>query len=94
MIATYNKYHDQGFDVVGISLDNSKEALDKYIADNKMPWRQVFDGKGWDSAAGKTFGVQAIPFAMIIGRDGKIAAVNARGETLEKAVAKALAAPA
>ncbi len=94
VIATYNKYHDKGFDIIGISLDNSKDALDKYIADNKMPWRQVFDGKGWDSAAGKTFSVQAIPFAMIIGRDGKIAALNARGEALEKAVVKALDAPA
>lgn len=94
VIATYNKYHDKGFDIVGISLDQDKAALDKYIAENKMPWRQVFDGKGWDSEVGKNFGVRAIPFAMIIGRDGKIAALNARGEGLEKAVAKALDAPA
>ncbi len=94
VIANYNKYHDQGFDIVGISLDEDKGALDKYIADNKMPWRQVFDGKGWESEAGKTFGVRAIPFAMIIGRDGKIAALNARGEALEAAITKALAEPA
>ena len=94
VIATYNKYHDKGFDIIGISLDKDKDALDKYIADNKMPWRQVFDGKFWDSEVPKQFGVQAIPFAMVIGRDGKIAAVNARGPALETAVAKALDAPA
>ncbi len=44
-----------------------------------MPWRQVFDGKYWSSAVPREYGVQAIPFGLLIGRDGQIAAVDVRG---------------
>ncbi len=92
VIAAYKKYHAQGFDIVGVSLDQDKGALTKYIAANKMPWRQIFDGKGWGSAVGRQYGVQAIPFGLLIGRDGKIIALEVRGPALGPAIAKALAA--
>ncbi len=91
VIAAYNKYHVQGFDVVGISLDQSRSALTEFIAQNKMPWRQVFDGKYWSSAVPREYGVQAIPFGLLIGRDGQIAAVDVRGPELTAAIQKALA---
>lgn len=94
VIANYKKYHAQGFDIVGVSLDQDKGALTKYIADNKMPWRQIFDGKGWGSAVGKQYGVQSIPFGLLIGRDGKIIALEVRGPALGPAIEKALAAKA
>ena len=92
VIANYKKYHAKGFDIVGVSLDQDKGALTKYIADNKMPWRQIFDGKGWGSAVPKQYGVQAIPFGLLIGRDGRIVGVSVRGEALAPAIEKALAA--
>lgn len=92
VIANYKKYHAQGFDIVGVSLDQDKGALTKYIAENKMPWRQIFDGKGWGSEVPKQYGVQAIPFGLLIGRDGKIVGVSVRGPALGPAIAKALAA--
>jgi len=91
VIAAYNKYHAQGFDVVGVSLDQSRPALTAFIAQNKMPWRQVFDGGGWSSAVPHEYGVQAIPFGLLIGRDGQIAAVDVRGPELTAAIQKALA---
>ena len=91
VIAAYNKYHAQGFDVVGISLDQSRAALTAFIAQNKMPWRQVFDGKYWSSAVPREYGVQAIPFGLLIGRDGQIAAVDVRGPALSAAIENALA---
>ncbi len=89
--ATYQKYHAQGFDIVGISLDEDRSALSAFIKDRGVLWPQVFDGKGWHSAIPNLYGVQAIPFTVLIGRDGKIAAVDVRGETLEPAVRAALA---
>lgn len=89
--SAYNKYHAQGFEVVGISLDEEKGALTSFIKKNKMPWPQIFDGKGWDSKVSNDYGVRAIPFLLLIGRDGKIAAVNPRNE-LDKEVQAALAA--
>ena len=90
-IAAYKKYHAQGFDIVGISLDQSRPALTAFITKNKMPWRQVFDGKGWNSAVPRQYGVTAIPFGLLIGRDGKIAALDVRGPALTAAIQKALA---
>ena len=89
--ATYNKYHSKGVEVVGISLDEDKSALTSFIKTNKMPWPQVFDGKGWESRVPGIYGVKAIPFLLIVGKNGKIAAVNPR-EDLEGAVKRALAA--
>ena len=91
VIAAYKKYHAQGFDVVGISLDQDPAALTSFLKQNQMPWRQVFDGKGWRSAVPRRYGVMAIPFGLLIGRDGKIIAVEVRGPDLEPAIQQALA---
>ena len=91
VIVAYKKYHAQGFDIIGVSLDQSRPALTGFIAQNKMPWRQVFDGKGWGSAVPREYGVQSIPFGLLIGRDGKIAAVDVRGPALTMAISEALA---
>lgn len=88
--AAYKKYHAQGLEVVGISLDQDKSALTSFVKTNKMPWPQVFDGQGWKSAVPGVYGVRAIPFLLIVGRDGKIAAVNPRGK-IDSAVKAALA---
>ena len=91
VIAAYKKYHARGFDVVGISLDQDKSALTSFIAQNKMPWRQVYDGKGWGSAVPGQYGVRAIPFGLLLNRDGTIAAVEVRGDALPAAIKVALA---
>jgi peroxiredoxin/outer membrane lipoprotein-sorting protein len=87
----YNKYHAQGFDVVGISLDEKRDDLMAFLKKENLTWPQVFDGKGWDSPLVKSYGVRGIPAAFLIGRDGKIAAVDVRGMALEPAVQQALA---
>ena len=86
--AQYQKYHAKGFEVVGISLDSGEPELRKYIKDNAMPWPQLFDAKHPDS---KTYGVRGIPFTLLIGKDGKIAAVDPDGAALETAIKAALA---
>ena len=91
VIAAYKKYHAQGFDVLGISLDQDRGALTAFLKQNHMPWRQVFDGKYWQSAVPRRYGVMAIPFGLLIGRDGRIAAVEVRGPALAPAIEAALA---
>jgi len=94
VITAYNKYKPKGFDVVGVSLDREgdKPKLMKFTAQNKMPWRQIYDGGYWSSKIPTAYGIKAIPFTLLIGKDGKIAAVNPRGPELEPAVTAALAA--
>ena len=91
VIAAYKKYHAQGFDVLGISLDQDHAALTAFLKQNRMPWRQVFDGKGWGSAVPRQYGVNSIPFGLLIGRDGKIVRVEVRGPDLGPAIEHALA---
>jgi len=92
VIAAYNKYHDKGFEVVGVSLDqkDSKPKVQSFISEHKMPWRQIYDGGFWQAANAQAYSVRAIPFTLLVGKDGKIAAVGARGEALAPAIEAAL----
>lgn len=93
--SAYTKFHDQGFEIIGISLDDNKDALKKFIAKREMPWAQIVNNEikgGKDPAS--VYGVSSIPTTVLVGRDGTIAATNLRGERLGKEVEKALKAPA
>jgi thiol-disulfide isomerase/thioredoxin len=92
VVAAYKKYHDKGFEVVGVSLDQNKDALLAFTKANGMVWPQYFDGKGWDNEISKGFGIDSIPAMWLIGKDGKIITENAR-EDLAGQVEKALAGP-
>jgi thiol-disulfide isomerase/thioredoxin len=92
VIATYKKYHDQGFDIIGISLDQDKNTLENFLRQNGITWPQFFDGKGWDNKLAVQYGIEAIPATYLLDGSGKIIATDLRGEQLEAAVAKALAA--
>ncbi len=91
VIAAYEKHNSDGFEVVGISLDQSKADLEKFVEENKMPWTQYFDGKGWQNDIAGKFGINSIPATFLVGKDGKIVASNLRGAELEKAVKEELA---
>ncbi len=91
VVKAHQQFKAKGFEVVGISLDEDRAAMTRFQRSFKMPWRQVFDGKGWESEVAQKYGVKAIPFTLLIGRDGKIAAVNLRGEALTPAIRQALA---
>ncbi|ACB75378.1 TlpA family protein disulfide reductase [Opitutus terrae] len=90
VLAAYGKYHDKGFEIVGISLDRSEDALKKFIAEKQMTWPQYFDGKAWDSKLGRQYGITSIPATFLLDRDGKIIARDLRGKELEAELAKAL----
>lgn len=87
----YDKYHSKGLEVVGVSLDEDKKELTSFIKSHKLMWPQIYDGKGFDSPVVKNYGLKAIPFLLIVGRDGKVAALNPRGQ-VEEAVVAALTA--
>ena len=80
--AAYAKYHDKGFDILGISFDNTREAWLKGIADLGMSWPQLSDVQGWKSLAAQKYAVHAIPFTILFDKEGRIVATNLRGEAL------------
>lgn len=84
--AVYEKYHHQGFDIIGVSLDEDAEAWKKAIAELGLTWTQISDLKGWECEGAGSYGVQAIPATVLI-KDGKIVARDVRGDDLEPTVA-------
>ena len=82
VVANYEKYHDKGFDIVGLSFDKSKDAWVRAISDLQMPWIHLSDLKGWQSVASSVYNIRSIPASLLIDPKGKIVAVDLRGELL------------
>ena len=91
VVATYKKYHDQGFDIIGVSLDQERQKLLSYTKQNEMTWPQFFDGQGWGNKLAVKYGIESIPATFLLDGNGVIIAKDLRGEALAQAVAKALA---
>jgi thiol-disulfide isomerase/thioredoxin len=85
----YEKLNDKGFEIVGISFDSEKDALQKFVKKEKMEWPQYFDGKGWQNAYGTTYGIHSIPTMWLVDKKGNLRDMNARG-ALEEKVTKLL----
>ena len=88
----YLACHDQGFDIIGINLDDDKNKLTGFLQQNQITWPQYFDGQGWHNKLARAYGVTYIPLLYLLGRDGKIIGVGLYGEALEEAVKTALSA--
>ena len=85
--AMYEKYHDRGFEIFSVSLDNNKNRWKDAIAKDGLVWpNHVSDLKGWGSAAAKLYGVSSIPCTFLIDKDGRILAKGLRGDTLTQAL--------
>jgi peroxiredoxin len=91
VIATYRKHHAQGFEIIGVSLDQDKTQLLNFNKDQNMTWQQFFDGQVWSNKLAVKYGIQSIPATFLLDGNGKIIGKDLRGEKLESAVAKALA---
>lgn len=80
--ATYEKWHDQGLEIISISLDDDKEALRNFLKKNgPAPWPQYFDGKGWGNQISFRFGINAVPTVFVVDKNGKLASNNASYDT-------------
>ena len=82
VVANYKKYHEKGFEVVGVSFDNKAEAWKNAIKQIGIEWPNISDLKGWQSAAASTYGINAIPANVLLDGSGKIVAVDLRGDAL------------
>ena len=90
VVAAYNKFKNKNFTIVGVSLDNDKEAWIKAIKNDGLTWKHVSDLKQWESTMVPLYGFDGIPFNVLIDPSGKIIASSLRGEDLEKTLAEVL----
>lgn len=88
VVKLYNKYKSKGFEIVGVSLDKNKTDWEKGIKDLKITWPQMSDLKAWDSAVVPMYGIQGIPYTVLLDKDGTIIANNLHGKDLENKFAE------
>ncbi|MBQ8629701.1 MAG: AhpC/TSA family protein [Prevotella sp.] len=84
VVANYEKYHDKGFEIVGISFDSKGESWKEAVQKMNMKWPQLSDLKGWRSLGASTYGIMSIPSCVLLDGEGKIVAIDLRGDDLGK----------
>ena len=95
MKVAYEKWHDQGFEILGVSFDREKmdEEIKEFLTKHEMPWPQIYEGKMWDTDIGNMHDVSGIPFVLLVdGDSGEILATarQLRGEGLSRFIGKQL----
>ncbi len=88
LLEAYATYHDKGFEIYGVSLDDNAEAWKKTIEAQGMKWVNVSELKGWQTAAAQEYSVNSIPANYLIGGEGVIIDKNLRGEALAEKLAE------
>ncbi|MBE0647131.1 MAG: redoxin domain-containing protein [Bacteroidales bacterium] len=82
VVVAWQKYHNKGFDILGVSLDKSRDKWLEAIQADNLTWNQVSDLQYWNNEASNLYGVRSIPSNVLLDKDGIIIARNLRGEDL------------
>ena len=82
VVKLYEKYKDQGFEILGVSLDKDKKRWVQAIEKDGLEWKHVSDLKGWKNAVAQTYSVRSIPHTVLLDADGNIIARNLRSKAL------------
>ncbi|GGG43700.1 TlpA disulfide reductase family protein [Bizionia arctica] len=96
VVKVYEKYHDKGLEIIGVSLDgapNQKDAKALWvqaIEKDKLTWHQVSNLAYFNDPIAKQYNIQSIPATFILDSEGRIVAKNLRGEALDAKIAELL----
>ena len=89
--SVYKEFHEKGFEILGVSMDQSEASFKGYIEEQGITWPQIFDGKGWKSAVGQQYGINSIPATFLLDRKGTVRYRDLRGDKLREAVRELIA---
>lgn len=90
VVKLYNKFKGKGFEILSFSLDEIKDDWKEAIKADGLTWTHVSDLKSWASPVSLKYKLEGIPATYLLDKDGKIIAINLRGEELEKKIAEVL----
>ena len=90
VVAAFNQFKDKNFTVLGVSLDKNKQGWLDAIKEDKLSWQQISDLKYWSSAAVPLYGLDGIPYNVLIDPQGKIIATDLRENALQIKLAEVL----
>jgi thiol-disulfide isomerase/thioredoxin len=76
----FARYHDRGLEMIGVSLDVSKDdggldSLKQFVKANGIGWPQFYQGKFWDGDFSRSWGINAIPAVFVVDTEGNLAAI-------------------
>ena len=91
LVRLYNRMHDKGLEIIGVSLDRNKASWERAIADDGLTWNHVSNLQYWSDPIAQLYSVRAIPAAFVLDRDGRIVAKNLRGAQLDAKIEELLA---
>ena len=84
VVEIYRKYKNKNFEILGVSLDENQADWKAAIRKDRLAWPQVSDLKKWESGVVKSYQVEAIPFSVLVDKEGKIIAKGLTGNQLEE----------
>ena len=90
VVAAYQKFKDKNFTILGVSLDKQKSAWIQAIKDDGLTWHHVSDLKYWNSEVVPLYGIEGIPYNVLVDPAGKIVATSLRGNELQAKLAQVL----
>jgi len=93
IVKTYNKYKDKNFTILGVSLDQQRDAWIQAIKKDGLQWYHVSDLQYWNNAVAQLYRINSIPGNFLVDPSGKIVAKDLHGEELEKTLRKFLGSP-
>jgi len=84
----YEKYKEQGFEVLGVSLDRTAASWERAIEQDGLEWAHVSDLKGWKNEVAKMYSVSSIPHTILLDQEGRIIARKLRSQQLGQVLAE------
>ncbi len=90
VVKAYKKYHDAGFEVLGVSLDKNKDKWIRAIQKDRLTWTHVSDLSYWNSKVVGLYGINGIPYTLLLDKTGTIIGMNLRGRKLEAKLAEVI----
>ena len=97
LIRQYADYHDKGFDIIGICVNENLKEAEKYVQKERIPWPILISKdkskRGWKHPMAVRYGITGLPRAILVDRDGKVVHMNARGRHLAQQLRRMLGEP-
>jgi peroxiredoxin len=90
LVRLYKLYNDDGFNIIGVSLDRTKEQWEQAVEDDSLLWTQVSNLNFWNDPIARRYSIRAIPQSYLINQDGIVIGKNLRGDDLEEKIKFAL----
>ena len=90
LVRLYKKYNKDGFNIIGVSLDRTKEQWEQAVIDDNLPWTQVSNLNFWNDPIARRYSIRAIPQSYLLNKDGLVMGKNLRGQDLEARISAML----